>query len=85
MSHRSFSILALPMIFSKKVFSIFVAIPIRRLTRSMSNLGKRDCEEWCGPPAAVVSMWLRSMLRAWSCRFSIWRVSFRPVVSGKEG
>ena len=45
--------MALPMIFSKKVFSIFVAIPIRRLTRSMRRRGKRDCEE-CGPPAAVV-------------------------------
>ena len=76
MSQRSFSILALPMIFSKNVFSILWALPKRKLASSMSRrpnlvvlLGELD------------SMWLRSIAKAWSCKFSTWEVSFKPAVS----
>ena len=76
MSQRSFSIFALPMIFSKNVFSILWAFPKRKLASSMSRrpnlvvlLGELD------------SMWLRSIAKAWSCKFSTWEVSFKPAVS----
>ena len=98
MSHKSFSILAFPIIFSKNVFSIRWAFPIRRLA---SNISRRpnlvllapvfefkpieppqfDPEPLtipCGP-----SMWFRSMVKAWSCKFSTCVVSFRPIVSTK--
>ena len=77
MSHSSFSILALPMIFPKKVFSILCALPIRRLARSIRSLP--NLVMLLGE---LVSMWFRSMASAWSCRFSTWVVSFKPDVSG---
>lgn len=67
------------MIFSKKVFSTLLPIPTLRLTKSISNLANLVWE-WFGP----LSMWLLSMLRAWSWRFSTWVVSFKPTVSERE-
>jgi hypothetical protein len=40
-SHKSFSIFAFPMIFPKKVFSIFEAVPIRRLAKSIRSRPNR--------------------------------------------
>ena len=78
MSHNNFSILALPMIFSKNVFSIRGAFPTRKLARSINKrpnrvvlLGELD------------SIWFLNIVRAWSCKFSTCVVSFNPVVSEK--
>ena len=60
MSHKSFSILAFPMIFSKKVFSIRWALPKRKLAKSIKSL-----------PNLVVllgeldSIWFLSMAKAY--------------------
>ena len=69
MSHSSFSIFAVPMILSKKVFSTFCAMFTLRPTMSMSsfpNLLFWFCAN------VLFSTWRFSMSRAWSCRFSTW-------------
>ena len=78
-SQRSFSILALPIIFSKNVFSILCALPKRRFAKSMRRRPKRVVLL-----GELDSIWLRSIAKAWSCKFSTWEVSFRPAVSAKS-
>jgi hypothetical protein len=71
MSHKSFSILAFPMIFSKNVFSIRWALPIRKLAKSISKRPKRVVLL-----GELDSMWFLSIAKAWT-----WVVSFNPEVS----
>ena len=64
------------MMFSKKVFSIRSDIPARmcpRRSKSFENL------VWF--VGEFASMWLFSINRAWSCKFSTCSLSFNPVVS----
>lgn len=76
MSHSNFSIRAVPIIFSKNVFSTLFDTLIRKFTSNISNLPYRF---WF--PGQLVSTWFFSMASAWSCKFSTCPVSFNPWVS----
>lgn len=76
MSHRTFSIGVLPIVFWKNTASILEAETRRRRGNMSNNLPNlATC------PGSCALQCCHSITWAWSCRFSIWLGSFKPRVS----